>query len=46
MKIGFDVRNGAGELLLRGDVRFGTLALLENGLSFLLVLPKSGIIDF
>jgi hypothetical protein len=45
MEICFDVGNGAREFLLRGDVSFRVLALLENGLGFFLVLPERGIVN-
>jgi len=46
VEIGFDVADGAGELFVRGDVAFGVLALLEDGLGLLLILPKGGIAGF
>jgi hypothetical protein len=46
MKIRVDVGDGARELFFGGDVGFGALALLKNGLSFLLILPETGIVDF
>jgi hypothetical protein len=46
MKIGFDVRDGARELLFRSDVGFSLFALLQNALCFFLVLPKGRVADF
>jgi len=46
MEIGVDVRKRAREFFFGGDAGFGVLALLEDGLSFLLVLPEVGRADF
>ncbi len=46
MEIGFNIRDGAGEFLFGGDIGFGALALLENRLRLLLILPEGGIVDF
>jgi len=46
MEVRLHVRDGAGELFVSGDVGFGVLALLKNGLGFLLILPERGIVNF
>jgi hypothetical protein len=43
VEIGFDVADGAREFFVRGNVAFRVFPLLQNSLSFFLVLPKGGI---
>jgi hypothetical protein len=40
MKIGFDIAREARELLFGGYAAFGAFALLQNLLSFFLILPE------
>jgi hypothetical protein len=46
VEICFHVRKNAREFFFGGDVAFGALALLQDGLSLLLVLPECRIADF
>jgi len=43
VEIGFNVADGTCQLVVRGDIAFRVFALLENCLSFLLILPETGI---
>jgi hypothetical protein len=46
VEIGFHVGENAREFFFGGDIALGALALLQNGLSLLLVLPECRIADF
>jgi hypothetical protein len=46
VEIGFDIADDANEFVFRSDDSFGALALLENGLSLLLIVPEAGVVDF
>lgn len=43
VEIGFDVADGAREFFVGGNIAFGVFTLLQNSLSFFLVLPEGGI---
>jgi hypothetical protein len=46
VEIGVDVGKNAREFFFGGNIAFRALALLQNGLSLLLVLPERRIADF
>jgi hypothetical protein len=46
VKESLDIAHGLRELLVGGDIILGQLALLEDGLRLLLVLPESGFAGF
>lgn len=46
MEICLHIGDSARKFFFRGDVGFGALALLENGLRLLLILPERRVVDF